>query len=175
MLSQFNQNPDYPDQETLPKELEAMGVKPIGRLDYDSEGLLILSDEPELENQLLTPEAKQEKVYLVQVQGIPKEEKLDLIRQGGVTIRAKKQFHECAPAKVRVLDKQPERVKERTPSVNCCVTSSWLELTLTEGKNRQVRRMTAAIGYPTLRLIRTRIGEYHLGELQPSEGKKAKT
>lgn len=169
VLSQFNRNPDYPDQAPLPVGLEAMGVRPLGRLDYDSEGLLLLSDDLGLEQELMAPAKKLKKTYLVQVQGVPPEEKLDLLREGGVTIRAKKKFHNCAPAEVRILPEQPTWIQERNPAVNCCVTSCWLELTLTEGKNRQVRRMTAAIGCPTLRLIRTQIGEYQLGDLASGE------
>jgi len=173
MLSQYNPNPDYPEQRTLPVEFFAMGLKPLGRLDYDSEGLLLLSDKEEAEQQLMNPKKKQCKVYLVQVEGMPSEDALLELREGGLMIRVAKKDHHCAPAKATLLKGSPDWVWEREPAVDTASESSWLELTLTEGKNRQVRRMTAKVGHPTLRLIRTQIAKYALGDLAPGEWRKA--
>ena len=165
MLSQFNANPDYPEHATLPPELAAMQVKPVGRLDYDSEGLLLLTDDPKLEKQLLDPSNKKRKVYLAQVEGEPSQESLDLLHGGGLEIRVNKKAHTCAPVKAELLTTAPKWLWKRTPPVDANIETSWLQLTLTEGKNRQVRRMTAALGHATLRLIRTNIAEYELEEV----------
>jgi len=148
-----------------------MGLKPVGRLDYDSEGLLLLSDDAEVERELLHPGKKQKKKYVVQVQGVPSEDSLNLLREGGLVIRVSKKEHVCAPAAARRLESDPEWLWERNPPADSANQISWLELTLTEGKNRQVRRMTAKIGHPTLRLIRTQIAQHHLGELESGEWK----
>ena len=169
MLSQYNPNPDYPEHRTLPPELQAQGLQPLGRLDFDSEGLLLLSDDSSLEQRLLAPGAKKSKTYLVQVQGTPSAESLGRLREGGLVIRVAKKDHACAPAVVEVLAEEPRGLAERCPAVDVSGGTTWISLSLTEGKNRQVRRMTAKVGHPTLRLIRTEIAGYKLGSLAAGE------
>ena len=136
-------------------------VYPLGRLDADSEGLLLLTDEPQLNHKLLHPEFNHKRTYLVQIENIPTTENIEKL-QNGVSIQA----YKTLPCRLKLLNSPPD-VTERTPLVRfrASIPTSWVELELTEGKNRQVRRMTAAIGHPTLRLIRTKIGEFTLGEL----------
>jgi len=139
-------------------------VYPAGRLDRDSEGLLLLTDDGAFAHHITDPRHKQPKTYLVQVEGTPDETALQHLRRGvalndGLT----------RPADARVLPHAPEGLWPRDPPVRFrkTVPDAWLQLTIREGRNRQVRRMTAAVGLPTLRLIRTRIGEHMLGELAP--------
>jgi 23S rRNA pseudouridine2457 synthase len=139
-------------------------VYPAGRLDRDSEGLLLLTDDGALAHRITDPRHKQPKTYLVQVEGTPDEGALQHLRRGvalndGLT----------RPAEARVLPRAPEGLWPREPPVRFrkTVPDAWLQLTIREGRNRQVRRMTAAVGLPTLRLIRTRIGGHALGDLAP--------
>ena len=172
VLCQFTQ--DQPGQKTLADFGFPAGVYPVGRLDMDSEGLLLLSDEAGFNNRLLDPKTAHPRTYLSQVEGIPTEEALVKLRRGGVMI----QDHRTLPCKANLLDDEPE-VSPRNPPVRFrqSIPTAWLELQLIEGKNRQVRRMTAAVGFPTLRLIRVAIGQLHsdglvLGiwkELSPEE------
>ncbi len=136
-------------------------VYPIGRLDADSEGLLLLSDEPEWNAQLLEPRHAHQREYWVQVERVPTAEKLARLARG-VVIQGRKTL----PCQVRVLEPQP-RIPPRDPPIRYRknVPECWLRLELVEGKNRQVRRMTATIGHPTLRLLRVRIGQFQLGDL----------
>jgi 23S rRNA pseudouridine2457 synthase len=166
VLSQFT--PDLPGQRTLADFGLPPDVWPIGRLDRDSEGLLLLSDEKALVARILHPRSKQPKTYLAQVEGIPQESSLDLLRRGGLLI----QGHRCAPARVHFPEPQPV-IPPRNPPIRIRkgIPDCWISLTLTEGKNRQVRRMTAAIGHPTLRLIRIAIGGLALAPLEPGEWK----
>lgn len=164
MLSQFT--PDHEGQLTL-NELEynlPKEVYPVGRLDSDSEGLLLLTDDKSLNAKLLNPRNHLPKTYWVQVEGIPAESDLDRLRRG-VDIRIKKKQHRTRPAKVVLLNGEP-LLPPRIPPIRFrkSVPEAWLEITLTEGKNRQVRRMCAAIGFPVLRLIRAGIGNYRLNE-----------
>src|SRR6185369_13826384 len=133
---------------------------PIGRLDADSEGLLLLSDEPALNQQLLHPRQAHQREYWAQVERIPSPESLRKL-EIGITI----QKHQTLPCRAWILDPQPE-LPHRDPPIRVrkTVPACWLGLELIEGKNRQVRRMTAAIGHPTLRLIRVRIGSFELGD-----------
>jgi 23S rRNA pseudouridine2457 synthase len=140
------------------------GIYPAGRLDRDSEGLLLLTDDGALAHRITDPRHKQPKTYLVQVEGTPDENALHHLRRGvalkdGVT----------RPAEARLLTHPPQGLWPRDPPVRFrkTVPDAWLLLTIREGRNRQVRRMTAAVGLPTLRLIRTRIGEHALGDLAP--------
>lgn len=142
-------------------------VYPVGRLDRDSEGLLILTDDKRLNAALLSPARKHPRTYWVRVEGSPTKEALDKLRNG-VTIRIKKKEHQCAPVAVRVLPKEETiDIAPRNPPVRYreTVPDAWLELRLTEGKNRQVRRMCAAVGLPVLRLIRVAIEEVTLADL----------
>ena len=138
-------------------------VYPIGRLDSDSEGLLLLSDEAELNQRLLHPRHAHEREYWVQVERIPSTQSLRKL-EAGVAIQGTK-TRRC---RAWILEPQPELpVREPPIRFRKTVPTCWLGLELVEGKNRQVRRMTASIGHPTLRLIRVRIGEFPLGDILP--------
>jgi 23S rRNA pseudouridine2457 synthase len=141
----------------LPKDVYA-----LGRLDADSEGLLLLSDEPGLNTQLLDPKHAHSREYWAQVERIPTAEALARLARGGIDLGD----YRTRPCVVRRLEPAPT-LAPRDPPVRTrkTVPDCWLALELTEGKNRQVRRMTAAVGHPTLRLVRTRIGSFRLGEL----------
>ncbi len=154
VLCQFT--PDQPGQKTLADFAFPAGVYPVGRLDMDSEGLLLLSDEPGFNNRLLDPKTAHPRTYLAQVEGVPTPEAVLRLKRGGLVI----QGHRTRPCQVRLLDGEPD-VAPRNPPVRFrqSIPTSWLELQLIEGKNRQVRRMTAAVGYPTLRLLRVAIGK----------------
>jgi len=170
ILSQFNPNPGEPEQGTL-KNFDLPGkVVPLGRLDMDSEGLLLFTDEKSLEHKLLHPRFQHRRRYLVLVEGEPVASDLDQLRSGGIIIKG----HRCMPCRARAIKQQPDFVWERDPPVRVRqkIIDTWLRLELREGKNRQVRRMTAAIGFPTLRLIREGIGTFPLGDLQPGEWKE---
>jgi len=162
VLCQFT--PDQPGQRTLAECGFPKGVYPVGRLDMDSEGLLLLSDEPGFNHRLLDPVRAHPRTYQVQVEGIPNEEAVLRLSNGGLMI----QGHRTRPCRVKLMDPEPE-VLPRDPPVRFrkAIPTSWLEMELTEGKNRQVRRMTAAVGYPTLRLIRVAIGGFSAPELTP--------
>jgi 23S rRNA pseudouridine2457 synthase len=165
VLSQFT--PDGSPNRTLAEFRFPKNVYPIGRLDADSEGLLLLSDEREWNARLLEPRHAHEREYWVQAERIPTPESLQklasgLLIQGRMTL----------PCHARLLEPQPV-VPPRDPPIRFRknVPDCWISLQLVEGKNRQVRRMTAAIGHPTLRLLRTRIGQLTLGELPQGEWK----
>ena len=136
-------------------------IYPLGRLDADSEGLLLLTDEPGLNTRLLLPEHRHRRTYWAQVERIPSEEGLAHLSKG-----VRIQGYTSLPAVVAILDPQP-LVAPREPPIRYrkSVPDCWISLELVEGKNRQVRRMTAVIGHPTLRLIRVRIGDLQLGNL----------
>ncbi|MEO7099759.1 MAG: pseudouridine synthase, partial [Luteolibacter sp.] len=164
VLCQFT--PDQPGQRTLAESGFPPGVYPVGRLDMDSEGLLLLSDEAGFNNRLLDPKTAHPRTYLVQVEGIPTTEAVSRLAKGGLSI----QGHRTLPCRARLLDAEPV-VAPRDPPVRFrqSIPTSWLELQLTEGKNRQVRRMTAAVGFPTLRLIRRAIGKLDGAALEQGE------
>ncbi|KUJ75171.1 23S rRNA pseudouridylate synthase [Thiomicrospira sp. XS5] len=166
VLCQFTDEPQYKGQrETLADYIQRPGFYAAGRLDRDSEGLLLLTDDGKLQHQIADPKHKQPKTYLVQVEGDLSKQAVKQLQQGvelkdGLT----------RPAKARKIQ-EPKWLWPRNPPIRerKNIPTSWLELTITEGKNRQVRRMTAAVGFPTLRLIRTRIGDYQIKNLQPGE------
>ena len=160
VLCQFT--PDQPGQRTLADFGFPAGVYPVGRLDMDSEGLLLLSDEAGFNNRLLDPKTAHPRVYLAQVEGVPTENAVTKLRKGGLEIKG----HRTLPCRARVLETEPA-VEPRDPPVRfrAAIPTAWLELELIEGKNRQVRRMTAAVGFPTLRLVRIEIGKLALGTL----------
>ena len=165
VLSQFSEEGGHPGLGSLydfPKH-----VYPVGRLDADSEGLLLLTNDKPINERLLHPEEGHPRTYWVQVEHIPQPEALKLLREG-VTLRIDKDEYCTRPAKVRKL-RVPPAVPERDPPIRerKTIPTAWLALTLTEGKNRQVRRMTAAVGHPTLRLIRSEIGSLTLRGLAP--------
>jgi 23S rRNA pseudouridine2457 synthase len=151
--------------ETLRKFVSVKNVYPVGRLDHDSEGLLLLTDDGALQHRLTDPRFAHPRTYLVQVEGVPDESELRQLEKG-VLIRD----YQTRPAQVRLLEAEPQ-LPPRNPPVRFrkSVPTAWLEITLTEGRNRQVRRMTAAVGHPTLRLVRSAIGMLQLGTLKPGE------
>ena len=165
VLSQFTAEGRW---QGLQGYLTLPGVYAAGRLDADSEGLLILTDDGRLQSRIADPRHKLPKTYWAQVEGVPNEAALDFLRRGvdlGDFV--------TRPAKARLID-EPHGLWPRNPPIRyrANIPTAWIELTLTEGKNRQVRRMTAKIGFPTLRLIRAAIGEWTLGALQPGEWKE---
>lgn len=160
--------PQFTDQAGRPtlKELVPFpGVYAVGRLDLDSEGLLLLTDDGELNHALSSPKNKQPKTYWAQVEGLPDDKALEKLRKG-IVIEGKKTL----PAEAKKIA-EPTNLWPRSKPVRFRknIPTSWLELTLHEGRNRQVRKMTAAIGHPCLRLIRTGLGPYKLGKLLPGE------
>ncbi len=165
VLCQFR-DPD--GRPVLADYIRQKDVYAAGRLDRDSEGLLLLTDDGTLQHRLTDPRHKQPKTYLVQVERMPDAEALQALRRGvmlndGMT----------RPAEARLLPAEPDGLWPRDPPVRFrkSVPTAWLELVLREGRNRQVRRMTAAVGHPTLRLIRSRIGRWSLDGLAPGESR----
>jgi 23S rRNA pseudouridine2457 synthase len=154
--------------QSLAEYISIKDVYAAGRLDHDSEGLLLLTDNGKLQHKISDPKNKMQKTYWVQVD---KEITADAIEQltKGVLLKDGK----TRPAQARIIS-QPQGLWERNPPVRFRknIPTSWLELTISEGRNRQVRRMTAAVGFPTLRLVRCQIGEWRLGDLQPGELKE---
>lgn len=164
VLSQFTPEPGS-RWRTLADFGLPKGVYPLGRLDADSEGLLLLSDEPGLNTRLLDPRRGHSREYWAQVEGAPDKASLDRLA-AGVIIDGRATL----PARAWILDPQPS-LPPRTPPIRTrkTVPDTWIALELTEGRNRQVRRMTATVGHPTLRLVRMRIGRYLLGSLPPGK------
>lgn len=162
MLSQFTDKSGRPVLKHLYDFPD--NVYPVGRLDFDSEGLLLLTDDRSLNSSLLDPLNKTEKEYLVQVEGIPDEKRLDLLREG-VIIEGRKTL----PAKAEIITSPV--VPPRDPPIRYRknVPDSWLKIVITEGRNRQIRKMCAKIGYPVLRLIRIRIKNFTIDKMVPGE------
>lgn len=161
VLSQFT---DSAGRATLADYLNAPGCRVAGRLDYDSEGLLLLTDDGHLQQQIANPRNKQWKTYLVQVEGIVTADAIVQLA-GGLTLKD----GATLPARARAI--VTPQLWDRKPPIRTrkTVPDSWLELSICEGRNRQVRRMTAAVGLPTLRLVRARIGEWSLEDLLPGQ------
>ncbi|MEE4186113.1 MAG: pseudouridine synthase [Gammaproteobacteria bacterium] len=167
VLSQFRASGE---RTTLAEYFADPTLRVAGRLDYDSEGLLVLTDQGRLLQRLTHPRFKTAKTYWAQVEGIPDEVALTRLATG-ITLKD----GPTLPATVRRIA-EPANLWPRQPPIRyrAAIPTTWLEITLREGRNRQVRRMTAAIGHPTLRLIRCRAGGWSLGELQPGEFRKEK-
>ncbi|NIJ18257.1 pseudouridine synthase [Sphingobium vermicomposti] len=164
VMSQFTDVRSETVRPTLSAFIDVPGVYPAGRLDLDSEGLLLLTDDGRLQSRIADPKYKTPKTYLAQVEGDPQESALEQLRRGvqlkdGMTL----------PAQVKRID--PPDLWPRDPPVRFrkSVPDCWIELTIREGRNRQVRRMTAAVGHPTLRLVRWRIGDWTIDAMQPGE------
>lgn len=164
VLSQFTNDGGH---DTLASYISVKNVYAAGRLDKDSEGLLLLTDDGKLQDKIANPNKKLAKRYWVQVEGEVSEKSISLLRKGvllkdGMT----------KPAKVTCID-EPDNLWGRTPPVRFrkTIPTQWLEIVIKEGRNRQVRRMTAEAGNPTLRLIRHSIGDWHLGDLAPGESR----
>ncbi|MFC0336190.1 23S rRNA pseudouridine2457 synthase [Kushneria avicenniae] len=164
VLTQFT---DSRGRDTLANWLDIPDIYPAGRLDHDSEGLLLLTDDGQLSHRITHPDHKQPKTYLVLVEGQPDDNALKALTKG-VTLKD----GPTRPARVRRITSP--RVSDRDPPVRyrANIVDTWLEITITEGRNRQVRRMTAHVGHPTLRLIRTAIGQWTLGTLAPGEWRR---
>jgi 23S rRNA pseudouridine2457 synthase len=157
-----------PGRRTLADYIKTPGVYPAGRLDTDSEGLLLLTDDGPLQARISSPRFKLAKTYWAQVEGIPTEDALSTLRTGvdlGDFV--------TQPAGARLIE-APEKLWPREPPIRyrAKIPTSWLELTLREGKNRQVRRMSARVGFPTLRLVRASIGNVRVQDLAPGEARE---
>jgi 23S rRNA pseudouridine2457 synthase len=170
VLSQFS-SPHHPGSFSPHRTLKDFGpfpngVYPVGRLDAESEGLLILTDDKEVSHRLTEPAFAHPRTYLVQVERIPAEDALDVLRRGGMRLGNRP----TKPASVRLLEGDPVLSPRPVPiRRRLSVPTRWLEIILAEGMNRQVRRMTAAIGHPALRLIRVAVGPVRLANLRPGE------
>jgi 23S rRNA pseudouridine2457 synthase len=150
---------------TLRDYIDVKDVYPVGRLDHDSEGLLLLTDDGALQHRLTAPKFAHPRTYWVQVEGEPEEIALSHLTEGVIV-----QGIPTRPAKVKLLAEEP-LLAPRNPPIRFrkTVPTAWIEITLTEGRNRQVRRMTAAVGHPTLRLVRIALGNLRLEGLRPGE------
>lgn len=166
VICQFSRDGLHP---TLADYIALPDFYPAGRLDTDSEGLLVLTDDGKLQHRITDPKHKLPKTYWVQVEGVPDQTALEKLRRG-----VKLPDFTTQPADVRRMD-EPAKLWPRNPPIRerKNIPTSWLELTIREGKNRQVRRMTAAVGFPTLRLIRYRIGEWTLEGLESGQWQKS--
>jgi 23S rRNA pseudouridine2457 synthase len=162
VLCQFT---DRAGRPTLADHVPVPGVYPAGRLDHDSEGLVLLTDDGARQARLTDPRHGTEKVYRAQVEGVPTLAALERLRRGMLLKDGR-----TRPARVRLIAEPPD-LWPRVPPIRhrAAIPTAWIEIALREGRNRQVRRMTAAVGHPTLRLIRVAVGPYALGALRPGE------
>ncbi|MBD2231078.1 pseudouridine synthase [Phormidium tenue] len=174
VLSQFSPGSTPPDSDsahrlTLKDFISVADVYPVGRLDRDSEGLMLLTNHGRVQHRLSEPRFGHPRTYWVQVEQVPSANALAQLRQG-VTIKG----YRTQPCQVELLMSEP-LLPERDPPIRYrqSIPTAWLAMTLQEGKNRQVRRMTAAVGHPTLRLVRQAIAHLHLGNLQPGQWRHA--
>ena len=168
VLCQFTDESTGPPRPTLAAYIEKPDVYPAGRLDLDSEGLLLLTDDGRLQARIADPRFKMPKTYLAQVEGEPTEAQLEPLRRGvklkdGITL----------PAEVERIDTPDLWPRDPPVRYRKSVPDCWLRITIREGRNRQVRRMTAAVGHPTLRLVRWRVGDWTLDGIAPGEWREA--
>lgn len=166
VLSQFtDRGTEGARRKTLSDFIPVKNVYPAGRLDRDSEGLLLLTDDGKLQNRIASPKAKMAKTYWVQVEGLPDAQALDALRSGVLLKDGR-----TRPAVAARID-PPPALWPRVPPIRVrkSIPDCWISLTITEGKNRQVRRMTAAVGFPTLRLVRASIGDWTLEGIVPGQ------
>ncbi|NVO84121.1 pseudouridine synthase [Hymenobacter terrestris] len=162
VLTQFT---DETGRQTLKDFVEIPEIYPVGRLDYDSEGLVLLTDDKQLQHRLSEPRFKVPKTYWVQVEGEPTPEALENLRRG---VDLKTGY--TSAAEVELLPQAPELWERSKPvRFRAAIPTSWLQIRISQGMNRQVRKMTAAVGYPTLRLVRAAIADMDLGDLQPGQ------
>ena len=168
VLCQFTAEANGPVRQTLADFITVPGVYPAGRLDLDSEGLLLLTDDGRLQARIADPKFKMPKTYLVQVEGDVREDALDRLRQG-VTLKD----GPTRPAEVERIDDPGLWPRDPPVRFRKTVPDGWISLTIREGRNRQVRRMTAAVGLPTLRLVRWRIGDWTLDDITPGTWQEA--
>lgn len=165
VLTQFT---DKEARKTLANFISIPNVRPAGRLDYDSEGLLLLTDDGALQARIADPKHKLPKTYWAQVEGIPDNKALEKLRAGIVL-----DGQRTRPAEARLLTEPALWARDPPIRVRQLIPTSWIELVLREGRNRQVRRMTAAVGFPTLRLVRVGVGPYQLADLAPGQWREA--
>ena len=169
VLSQFtDQGTEASERKTLSEFIDMPGVYAAGRLDKDSEGLLVLTNDGVLQQEISNPKHKWPKTYVVQVEGTPSQDDIKVL-ENGVTLKD----GITKPAEAEIIYK-PEGLWDRIPPIRYrkSIPDSWLMITITEGRNRQVRRMTAAIGFPTLRLIRYSIGNFTIDDIPNGEWKQ---
>lgn len=167
VLSQFTDERQGAPRPTLAQFIDAPGYYPAGRLDFDSEGLLVLCDDGRMQARIADPRFKLPKTYLAQVEGEPDAAALDALRRG---VRLKD--GQTRPADAERLEEPALWPRDPPIRFRKSVPDSWLRLTITEGRNRQVRRMTAAVGHPTLRLVRWSVGEWTVDGLAPGEWRR---
>jgi len=162
VLSQFTSDGDVP---VLSQYIDQPGFYAAGRLDKDSEGLLVLTNDGKLQARIADPRHKMKKLYWAQVEGAPAETDLDLLRTG-ITLKD----GPTKPAHVEIMS-EPQGLWPRIPPVRFrkTVPDTWVKIVISEGRNRQIRRMTAAIGHPTLRLIRASVGDWQVAEIAPGQ------
>jgi len=168
VLCQFTDERTGPPRPTLAAYIDRPGLYPAGRLDLDSEGLLLLTDDGRLQARIADPRFKMPKTYLVQVEGDPDEAALAALRRG---VRLKDGL--TLPAEVECIDAPPLWPRDPPVRFRKSVPDCWIRLTIREGRNRQVRRMTAAVGYPTLRLVRWNIGDWALDGIAQGHWREA--
>ena len=166
VLSQFTDRGTETKRETLSDYIDVPAVYPAGRLDRDSEGLMLLTDDGKLQARIADPRHKMSKTYLVQIEGIADDASLNQLRKG---VQLKDGL--TRPAKIERIDELALWPRDPPIRIRKTIPDSWLQITINEGKNRQVRRMTAAIGHPTLRLVRWAVGDWSVEGIEPGQWK----